>query len=99
MGKSMFQCNPVKSTHDDWFTRKKAWEDIIQFIPRDKVIWEACMMDSTSFSPIYLQELGFDVEWNVNEDIFTQQKREDSMVTTNIPFTLKKRYVSILETD
>jgi len=93
----MFQCNPVKSTHDDWFTRKKAWEDIIQFIPRDKVIWEACMMDSTSFSPIYLQELGFDVEWNVNEDIFSQQKREDSMVTTNIPFTLKKEIFQYLK--
>jgi hypothetical protein len=90
MVKTMFQCNPVKTSHDDWFTRKSAWSDISQFIPRDKVIWEACMLDSTSFSPIYLQEMGFDVEWNVNEDIFTQQKREDSTIVTNLPFTLKK---------
>ena len=90
MVKTMFHCNPVKTSHDDWFTRKSAWSDISQFIPRDKVIWEACMLDSTSFSPIYLQEMGFDVEWNVNEDIFTQQKREDSTIVTNLPFTLKK---------
>jgi len=85
----MLACDPVKTTHDDWFTRKSAWSDISQFIPRDKVIWESCMLDSASNSPIYLQELGFDVDWNVNEDI-TQQKRDDSTIVSNIPFTLKK---------
>ena len=98
MVKSMFQCNPVKTTHDDWFSRKKTWEDIIQFIPSDKVIWEACMKDSTSNSPIYLQELGFVVDWNVNEDIFTQQKRDDSIIVTNLPFTLKKEIFQHLKT-
>ena len=90
MVKSMFQCNPVKTAHDDWFTRKKAWEDIIQFIPRNLKIWEACMKDSLSNSPIYLEQLGLDVEWNIIEDIFTQQKRDDSIIVTNLPFTLKK---------
>ena len=90
MVRSMFACNPVKTTHDDWFSRKKTWEDIIQFIPRDKVIWESFMLNSVSNSPIYLQELGWDVDWNVNEDIFNQQKRDDSIIVSNIPFTLKK---------
>jgi len=47
------------------------------------------MLNSVSNSPIYLEQLGLDVEWNVNEDIFTQQKR-DGLVVTNIPFNLKK---------
>jgi hypothetical protein len=98
MGKTMFQCNPVKTSHDDWFTRKSAWSDISQFIPRDKVIWEACMLDSTSFSPIYLQQIGFDVDWNVNENIFTRQKRDHSIIVTNLPFTLKKEIFQHLKT-
>ena len=69
----MFQCNPIKTTHDDWFTRKSAWSDISQFIPSDKVIWESFMYNSVSKSPIYLQELGFDVDWDVNENIFTHK--------------------------
>jgi len=85
--KGLFECNPKKEIHDDYFTRKSAWEDIIQFIPRDKTIIEACMLNSVSNSPIYLEQLGLDVEWNVNEDIFTQQKR-DGLVVTNIPFNL-----------
>jgi len=98
MAKSMFQCNPVKTTHDDYFTRKKAWEDISQFIPREKTIWESCMLNSVSNSPIYLQELGFDVEWNVNEDIFLEPKRENSICVTNLPFTLKKEIFQHLKT-
>jgi len=93
----MFQCNPVKTTHDDWFSRKKTWEDIIQFLPHDTTIIEACMLNSVSNSPIYLEQLGLDVEWNVNEDIFTQQKR-DGLVVTNIPFTLKKEIFQHLKT-
>ena len=48
------------------------------------------MLNSVSKSPIYLQELGFDVEWDVNEDVFTQQKRDGSIICSNLPFSLKK---------
>ena len=65
--KGLFQSNPVKTTHDDWFSRKKTWEDIQEYIPRDTTIIEACMLNYVSNSPIYLQELGFKVEWNVNK--------------------------------
>jgi len=94
----MLAGNPVKTTHDDWFSRKKTWEDIIQFIPRDKVIWESFMLNSVSNSPIFLQELGFDVDWNVNEDMFTQQKRDDSLIISNLPFTLKTKIFQHLKT-
>jgi hypothetical protein len=90
MGKSMFQCNPVKTSHDEYYTRKSHWEDIIEYIDSDKIIWEAFMKDSVSKSPIYLQELGRDVEWNTTEDIFTQNKRDDSIIVSNLPFSIKK---------
>ena len=90
MGKTMFQCNPVKSTHDEYYTRKSHWEDIIEFIDSDKIIWEAFMLNSVSKSPIYLQELGRDVEWNTTEDIFTQKKRDDSIIVSNLPFSIKR---------
>jgi len=48
------------------------------------------MLNSVSNSPKYLQELGFDVQWNENEDIFLEDKREDSIIVTNLPFSLKK---------
>ena len=48
------------------------------------------MLGSVSRSPHYLEQLGFDVEWNVNEDLFLEDKREDSIIVTNLPFSLKK---------
>ena len=73
--KSMFACNSVKTVFDEYYTRKSAWEDIQHFIPSEKVLWEAFMLNSLSSSPLYLQELGFNVEWSATEDIFTQQKK------------------------
>ena len=36
--------------HDDYMTPKHAWEDIKQYIPKDKVIWEAFYGDGESGS-------------------------------------------------
>jgi len=88
--KSMFACNSVKKVFGEYHTRKSAWQDIQEFIPRNMTIWEACMYKSVSNSPKYLEELGFDVHWNQNEDIFTQKKRDDSIIVTSLPFSLKK---------
>ena len=90
MVRSMLACNPVKQVFDEYHTRKQAWQDIQDFIPSDKVIWEAFMLNSVSNSPQYLQELDFEVEFSENEDIFTQQKREGSIIVSNLPFSLKK---------
>ena len=80
----------MKKVFDEYYTRSSAWSEIQHFIPRDKTIWESCMLNSVSNSPKYLQELGFDVQWNENEDIFLEDKREDSIIVTNLPFSLKK---------
>lgn len=34
--------------HDDYMTPKSAWESILQYIPKDKLIWEAFYGDGTS---------------------------------------------------
>jgi hypothetical protein len=49
--KGMIACNPVKQVWDEYYTRKKAFEDIQHFIPRDKILWEAFMLNSLRSSP------------------------------------------------
>ena len=51
MVKSMFQCNPVKTKHDEYYTRASAWSDIQEFIPHNEMIWESCMLNSESNRP------------------------------------------------
>ena len=45
--------------HDDYSTPKDVWDNIKQFIPKDKVIWEICYGNGTSGT--HLKELGFNV--------------------------------------
>ena len=44
-------------TYDDYMTPKYAWENIKEYIPHHKVIWEAFYGDGTSGT--HLQDLGF----------------------------------------
>jgi len=93
----MIACNPVKAVYDEYYTRKKAWEDIQAFIPSGKVLWEAFMLNSVSSSPLYLQELGYTVEWSPSEDFFKQEKRENAVCVSNCPFSLKKEVLQHLK--
>jgi hypothetical protein len=45
--------------HDDYMTPKYAWENIKEYIPKNKVIWEAFYGDGKSGQ--YLHELGFPI--------------------------------------
>ena len=45
--------------HDDYMTPKSAWKNIKQYIPKDKIIWEAFY--GNGLSGYYLRELGFEV--------------------------------------
>jgi len=51
--------------HDDYMTPKYAWENIKDYIPKDKIIWEAFMGDGKSGE--YLKDLGFNVIHNDNK--------------------------------
>ena len=52
------------SNHDDYMTPLSAWENIKDFIPKDKIIWEAFYGDGLSGN--HLTKLGFNV---IHEEI------------------------------
>ena len=78
-------CNGTYQKHDDYMTPKSAWENIKQFIPQDKVIWECFYGDGKSGEN--LRELGFNV---IHEDIDFFENNKGDMIVSNPPFTLKK---------
>ena len=80
--------------YDDYMTPKYAWENIVQFIPKDKVIWEAFMGDGKSGE--YLRELGFDVIHD-DDDFFENNKGD--IIISNPPFTKKKEILIKLKKD
>ena len=72
-------------THDCYMTPKSAWENIQQYIPKDKIIWEAFMGDGKSGQ--YLTELGYNVIHNDN-DFFLSN--EGDVLVSNPPFSKSK---------
>tara|TARA_R100000773_G_C4137158_1_gene65322 strand:+ start:79 stop:540 length:462 start_codon:yes stop_codon:yes gene_type:complete len=62
-------------------TPKSAWEAIKDYIPKDKVIWEAFYGDGTSGK--YLEELGFDV---IHRDVNFYEHDLGDIIVTNPPF-------------
>lgn len=78
--------------HDDYMTPKYAWENIKEYIPKDKIIWEAFMGDGTSGK--YLRELGYDVIHNDN-DFF--ESNEGDILVSNPPFHNKNRLMTRLK--
>ena len=81
--------NDAKTEIDnDYMTPKYAWENIQQYIPKDKIIWEAFMGDGKSGE--YLKELGFNVIHNDN-DFF--ESNEGDVIVSNPPFSKSKEVV------
>ena len=78
--------------HDDYMTPKYAWENIKQFIPKDKIIWEPFYGDGKSGE--YLTELGFNVIHNEN-DFF--ENNEGEIIITNPPFSQSKEVLTRLK--
>ena len=72
--------------HDDYMTPKIAWENIKQYIPKDKVIWEAFMGDGKSGE--YLRELGCKEVIHEEIDFFENNKGE--VIVSNPPFSKSK---------
>ena len=78
--------------HDDYMTPQSAWENIKQYIPHDRVIWEAFYGDGKSGE--YLSQLGFNVIHNDN-DFFNRD--EGDIVVSNPPFSIKKEILTRLK--
>ena len=71
--------------HDDYMTPKSAWEDIQQYIPKDKVIWECFFGDGQSGRDI--QSLGFNV---IHKDVDFFETDFGDVIISNPPFSRKK---------
>lgn len=71
--------------HDDYMTPKHAWEDIKDYIPKDKVLWEAFYGNGNSGK--HLQELGFNV---IHEKIDFFLENRGDIIVSNPPFSKSK---------
>ena len=78
--------------HDDYMSPKYAWENIEQYIPKDKVILEAFMGDGKSGE--YLQEMGYDVIHDY-DDFFINNKGD--IIVSNPPFSKSKEILNRLK--
>jgi hypothetical protein len=78
--------------HDDYMTPKYAWENIKQFIPKDKIIWEAFYGDGKSGE--YLKELGFNT---IHEEIDFFENNKGDIIVTNPPFSQIKEILKRLK--
>jgi hypothetical protein len=72
-------------------TPKSAWEDIKQYIPKDKLIWEAFYGDGVSGQ--YLREMGFNV---IHEDIDFYENDLGDVIVSNPPFSDAKNVMKRL---
>ena len=81
----------ITKVNDEYTTPKSAWENIIKYLPTNKVIWEPFYCDGTSGR--YLEELGFEVI-HKNEDFF--ENNHGDIVVSNPPFSLSKKILERL---
>ena len=79
------------SGHDDYMTPKSAWEDIKQYIPKDKIIWEAFYGNGDSGK--YLTEMGFNT---IHEDIDFYENDRGEIIISNPPFSDVKKIMNRL---
>jgi len=70
------------SKHDDWMTPKTAWENIKEYIPKDKVIWEAFYGNGKSGK--YLTDLGFNV---IHKEVDFFENDLGDIIVSNPPFS------------
>jgi hypothetical protein len=77
--------------HDDYMTPKYAWEDIKQYIPKDKIIWEAFYGDGNSGN--YLTELGFNV---IHKEVDFFENDLGDIIVSNPPFSQSKEVMKRL---
>ena len=78
--------------HDDYMTPRSAWENIKQFIPKDKVIWEPFYGDGKSGE--YLREITGNEVIHEPVDFFENDLAE--VIISNPPFSKSKEVISRL---
>ena len=81
--------------YDDYMTPKYAWENIKDYIPKDKIIWEAFFGDGKSGE--YLKELGFNVIHKHIDFFDDLTLPEYDIIVSNPPFSLSKQIMKRLK--
>jgi hypothetical protein len=77
---------------DDYMTPFSVWEDIKDYIPKNKTVWEPFFGDGNSGK--YLENLGFKVI-HKDEDFFENNKGD--IIVSNPPFSLTKEILKKLK--
>ena len=91
-------CSKI-NVYDDYYTPKWVWEKITHLVTKDKVIWEACMLNAYKSKSIDIwKDLGYKVVGNTNWDILTCDIPKCDIIITNIPFetNIKKKILQRL---
>ena len=78
--------------HDDYMTPKYVWENIKDYIPNDKILWECFYGDGVSGK--YLTELGFNT---IHEPIDFFENNKGDILISNPPFSKKKEVFTRLK--
>lgn len=82
-------CPKFDATKNDYYTQKQMWENISHLIPKDKVIYECCLLNSKSRSKEYLEELGYSVVGDKSWDCLNFYPINYDIILTNPPFENK----------
>ena len=80
--------------HDDYMTPKYAWQNIKDYIPQDKLLYEAFYGDGKSGD--YLKEMGFNVIHDEIDFFDDNERPEYDILVSNPPFSKSKEIMDKL---
>jgi len=86
-------------TYDEYYTPKWVWSKIRHLVPKECVIWEACMLDAKNSKSMEIwKDFGYDIVGNIEWYIFTCDIPQCNIIITNIPFgtEIKKKVLTRL---
>ena len=80
-----FKDSPIFSVHDDYYTPKSAWKQVLPFINKTgfKKVFECFMLNSNEQSKKHLEELGFNVIGNKTVDFLDNATWTEDMKNKN----------------
>jgi len=82
-------CPKFDPNENDYYTTKQMWENIKHLVPKDKKIYEMCLLNSKSKSLEYWQDMGYNIIGNDTWDCLSFKPIEYDMIITNPPFETK----------
>ena len=88
----MAMCNDsphFDANKNDYYTSKIMWQKIEHLIPKDKTIYECCLLNSKSNSIEYWKEMGYNIVGHKTWDCLKYYPINYDIIVTNIPFETK----------